>query len=453
MDKVTAIIVRFMVFLSRFAGLLAKLGLVEYDHWQVGKKLRILLIGYNGERNTGADVRVAAIVDQFEALLGKENIEINILTQNIENFKIYFADNTRLTLLSSIFFMDVLKACCRTHMTVLCEGSTLKSKFANALTLFFLEGAGIMKAQKKPCLAYGSEAGEMDGFIRNLAQKYCSETYFLARTGESLKIIRELGMNGHLGTDTAWTFQGADPSQQMATQLKKEGWDGQKPLLGIAVINPFWWPIKPSLSKLGKAILTENWDYHSKKWYFYSWSAERKRLYQNYLQAIADAVNDERIQTNFFPVIIGMEALDRQACDDFNQLLAIKAPLFVSSQYDGYQITGLLRSLSFLITSRYHAGVLSMETFVPAIAVSMDERLENIFSELSLKEEYLLKVDDEELNEKLPEALAKLIANRDGIALTIKQKLPDYYRKMNEMGDFFQSYVREKFPEYNQTKG
>ena len=70
MDRFTVVIIKLMVMLSKLAPLLSRLGLLEYDNWKKGKKLRILLVGYNGVRNTGSDVRVAGIVEQLEDLLG-----------------------------------------------------------------------------------------------------------------------------------------------------------------------------------------------------------------------------------------------------------------------------------------------------------------------------------------------------------------------------------------------
>ena len=37
-------------------------------------KRKILLAGYNGARNTGSDVRVAAIAKQIRELFGKEKL-------------------------------------------------------------------------------------------------------------------------------------------------------------------------------------------------------------------------------------------------------------------------------------------------------------------------------------------------------------------------------------------
>lgn len=66
MDQALIFLVHVFVFLSRFAKPLSKIGLGSYSQWKPGDKLELLLVGYNGARNTGADARVAAIVRQIK---------------------------------------------------------------------------------------------------------------------------------------------------------------------------------------------------------------------------------------------------------------------------------------------------------------------------------------------------------------------------------------------------
>lgn len=185
MDHFINFLVKFFVWLSRFAPALSKLGLIEYrkmSDLKIDPKMHILLVGYNGARNTGADVRVSEIVKQLQDRLGKDDVQISIMTLNEENIRCYFQSDIRLIHFSPVFFTKVFTACCANQAVILCEGSTLKSKFANALTLYFCEAAGIMKNQHKPCIAYGSEAGEMDAFLERTVKRLCSDTYFIART-------------------------------------------------------------------------------------------------------------------------------------------------------------------------------------------------------------------------------------------------------------------------------
>ena len=441
MDRLIGLIVRFMVFLSKH--------FVTYETWDSSQKLKILLVGYNGARNTGADVRVVSLVDQIEELFALESIEISVMTLETEDFGKYFKPHINLISFSSIFFVDLLKACSSHHMAILCEGSTLKSKFANSLTMFFCQAAGIMKAQGKPCLAYGSEAGDMDPFVSKLAQKLCSDTYFIARTQNSLQVIRELGLKGHLGTDTAWTFESESHNSWVRAELEQYGWNGKKKLIGIAVINPFWWPVRPSLPRLIRSVLTRKWNLHFQKWYYFSWSKARERSYNAYVEAIAQAVTDYVDLHDAFPVIIGMEQLDDRACVRLQTLLKeqmIDAPLFVSHSYDGKQLSALLRNLSLLVTSRYHAHVLSMDAAVPTVAISMDERLTNLVSDIGLRDQLLHHVTDDDLAGKISKSFSYIDEHVSEVRQALETQVKASLSLTGDMGYFFVDYVQQAFP-------
>ena len=60
MDKLLVILIKLFIFLSGFTKKLSRLGVGAYEEWAPGKKLKLLMVGYNGARNTGADARVAA---------------------------------------------------------------------------------------------------------------------------------------------------------------------------------------------------------------------------------------------------------------------------------------------------------------------------------------------------------------------------------------------------------
>jgi polysaccharide pyruvyl transferase WcaK-like protein len=418
--------------------------LPKYDTWRKGEKLKILLVGYNGKRNTGADVRVVEIVKQFNKVLGPDRIQITVPTLDPSMTEVYFDDSTRLSRLNSIFFKDVLDLCSDNHIAVISEGSTLKSQFANALTLYFCEAAGVMKRQGKPCLAYGSEAGRMDPFLKKIAAEMCSDTYFIMRSEASLKIIEEMGLEGRIGADTAWTFPPAEKSWVTRELKEKSGWDGKKPLLGIAVIDPWSYPVKPNVTKTVKSALTRNWENHYEKFYFFT-ASERDGKYPAYINGIAEAVNRFKKEHDVHVVVVGMDATDYDACGDLAAALGTKPAIFSSRFYDGYQMTGILHSLSMLVTSRYHARVLSMTGGVPSIAVSLDERLYNILDECGHLDDYYLRTDDPALGEKLEPMMEKLWTKREKVSGEIVAALPRYLKQVADMGKFFRGYVVEKF--------
>jgi polysaccharide pyruvyl transferase WcaK-like protein len=102
-----------------------------------------------------------------------------------------------------------------------------------------------------------------------------------------------------------------------------------------------------------------------------------------------------------------MEELDEVLC---RRVLAAmrgrnRARVFTSREHDASRMTWLLRSLRLLITSRYHAAILSLEAHIPQIAVGHDLRLSSLYEELGLQDEYFLRPTSarvfEELNQRI----------------------------------------------------
>lgn len=434
-----------MVWLSALAKPLARIGLCRYSEWRPGNPLRIVLVGYNGARNTGADARVVALTRQLEEALGTDDVELTVMTLSKERVDGYFSKAVKLYRFSTLFFFSLPRVLSEAHVAVLCEGSTLTRTFADALCVFYCGAAGIMKRQHKPSIAYGSEVGHVDGWLERLSCDMFSNTYFMVRTDASMHNLQALGLCGHVGTDTAWTFQTPDGERWAQEQLKADGWDGQQPLLGVAVINPFCWPVKPSLWRWLKAMLTGNRSLQYDKMYFFSDSEQRRRQYQTYLDEMAAAVNAYQKEQGAFVVVLGMEQLDTRPCQDLRQRLHGSSALYSSLHCDVFQMTGLLRNLSVLVTSRYHAAVLGMEHRMPIVAISFDARLDGVMQESELADDYLHHVSDDNLSARITASLRKAEAHRSQIAATMDRHLADYKDKTNAMTQFFVEWLKQHF--------
>ena len=72
---------------------------------------------------------------------------------------------------------------------------------------------------------------------------------------------------------------------------------------------------------------------------------------------------------------------------------ADRTKVFSSTQYNASQMASVLRSLDLLITSRYHAGVLSLAHQVPQTAIGHDLRIRDLYTDLDTPE---LFVDHED---------------------------------------------------------
>ena len=101
---------------------------VIYDEWTPGKPRKILLVGYNGARNTGSDVRTVAIARQLRTLFGPDEIRITVMTLDPGTMEGYFDKDVELLKFSSFFPLDIFRACSAHHAAILCECSTLTSR-------------------------------------------------------------------------------------------------------------------------------------------------------------------------------------------------------------------------------------------------------------------------------------------------------------------------------------
>lgn len=168
---------------------------------------------------------------------------------------------------------------------------------------------------------------------------------------------------------------------------------------------------------------------------------ERREKFQHYLSEIAQAVNRYQQEHNAFVAILGMEQLDEGACKRFEQLMEGPHQVYHSKNHDVFQMTGLLRQFSMLVTSRYHAAVLSMKRAIPLVAISMDGRLDGVIQETELADHYLHHVDDADLGEHLTTSLHLADLSREKISNTIRGYQAHNEHRVNEMSQYFASWL------------
>lgn len=418
--------------------------------WQPGEKLKLLFTGYNGTRNTGADVRVEEMLRQIRHILGPEQCQLSVLSQNFEMTTGYF-EGIKQVHLPDIFPPMLAREIPQVDGVVACEGSMFKSKFANALTTMMVGALGIASAQNKLSVGYGAEAGEMDPLLAGMVGRYCANSLIITRNPESQEVLGRLGVSTELGTDTAWTFDPA-PTAYGEAVLRKAGWDGKDPVLVICPINPFWWPVKASVSRLAAMRLFGAYqESHYRSVYFHRSGPEVDRAYQFYLESMARAVDRFRREHRVFPVLVAMEALDQRACAQMSEMLG-RVPIFSSETYDMYQLVSILRASQMMVSSRFHGIVTCMPALVASAGVTMDERIRNLMNERG-QADLLLTVDDPDLEERLGGILHRLLTERESIADGIGRTVARNLKMMARMGIYFEAHVQRRYPEFPIRQG
>lgn len=418
--------------------------------WKPGEPLKLLLAGYQGGRNTGADVRVEEIVRQFRAIFGDEHVQLAVLTIDPALTAGYFrgARQVRMPLVFPRFLYDEVA---RHHGVVACEGSMFKSKFAAGLTTMMATALGIASAETKLSVGYGGEAGKMDPALADFVQEHVRDSLVICRNEPSRTVLEKLGIRTRPGTDTAWTFTPASADRGAAI-LRQAGWNGQQPVLAVCPINPFWWPIKPDLLKAAAHRLGgRHREEHYRSIYFHHSSREATDKYERYLGALAGAIRRFGERRNVFTVLIGMEQLDRRACADLAGLLGRPVPQLVSDEFDMYDLVSVLRNAHYLASSRYHAVVTSMPALVPSVGVTMDERLRNLMRDRG-QPDLVLEVDDEHLEERLFALLQRMDREGDAMAHGIARAIPRQLQLMGQMGIDLMDEVARVYPDFPRRK-
>src|SRR5215475_518615 len=271
--------------------------------WTPGDKLKLLFAGYNGTRNTGSDVRVQEMLRQVRHVLGAQNVDFSVMTQDFGRTQGYF-EGTRQVHLPDVYPPFLFREVRQNHGVIACEGSMFKSKFANALTTMMIGSLGLASAENKLSVGYGGEAGHMDALIESMCGRYVEDSLIITRNTESQQLLNSLGVPTELGTDTAWTFE-PHPPDYARKALREAGWDGKTPILVLCPIHPYVWPVKASIAKYLARVTTGAYkDSQYRTVYFHESGAEVDSKYKKYIGGYIEATKAFQQKHRVFTVLV-----------------------------------------------------------------------------------------------------------------------------------------------------
>jgi polysaccharide pyruvyl transferase WcaK-like protein len=223
-------------------------------------------------------------------------------------------------------------------------------------------------------------------------------------------------------------------------------------VLAVCPINPFWWPVKPSVPKfLARKVLGAYKQSYYRTIYFHKSGRDVDAQYIKYIAEMSDGVDAFRKRHKVFPILVGMERLDARACQAIAERLP-GVPVFTSDEHNMYQMVSVLRCCSLMLSSRFHAIVTSMPGLVPSAGVTMDERIHNLMHERG-HDHLVFKVDEEGLAAKITEALETLWRDADDLREGIGRSVVRNLKLMAKMGTYLERYVHEIYPEFSVRSG
>lgn len=374
-----------------------------------GSGSSVLLVGYNGANNTGSEARLLEIIKEVHEVMGTDT-KITVPTLNERNLRRYLKEDRsiRIAPVPSIYFFE-LRRLVRSHdLIMLVEGSCYMDTWTSALLWAFLGATKYAHSYNKASLAYAVDAGKVSKANASRIKREASKTgLIITRTEAAAERLRGWGVTApiEVTADTAFTFHLDDTPHDFIRKIWPEADQG---VIGFSVVNFYLWPVV--FRPFGRREMCYQWPY------YYSYSKERgeaagrlAQLFAKEADRIVD-VHDRSV------ALIAMEALDEPLAVDVKRRMRStdRARVFSSNEIDAVEMTFVLRNLDMLITSRYHASVLSLASSVPQIAIGHDLRLWDLYGDLGINERRFRRYDSPDLWRWVSDSVDELISAPEG---------------------------------------
>lgn len=400
---------------------------------------QVLLVGYNGANNTGAEALLLSDLEDVRAVLGPET-RITIPTLNEANLRRYVKESPTLRIVPvpTIYPFALQKLVKEHDLIMLVEGSTYMDTWGSVLLWAFLWTTHCAHTMRKPCLAYAVDAGQLSRFDQRLVRHEASKTeLIITRSQAAADRLHAFGVTAPIKVtaDNAFTFQTDSADEEL---IKREWREATSGVVGIAVVDFYLWP-----------TVVRFWGRREDcyKWpVYFSRSPERTRATEELANGYA-ALADCLVTThNKSIALICMEQVDEPLARQVQQRMtrADRARIFSAREHNASQMTVLLRSLDLLLTSRYHACVLSMAAQVPQVAMGHDLRLKSIYDELGVTDRFFVDPHSPNPCEALKERVETLLANpaleRDALRRAYEEHLSKAQRNRQLLKEFVKAH-------------
>jgi polysaccharide pyruvyl transferase WcaK-like protein len=293
---------------------------------------------------------------------------------------------------------------------------------------------------KKPCVGYSVDAGSASRFNRWLIRREASKTsLILARTKNAAGRLQKWGVTApiEVTADNAFTFS-PNPLDQ---NFLKRVWPAASHVVGIAAEDIYMWPV--NIRPLDRKKYCYRWPYyfqHSKA------CREKSELLVDVLAVQADELVENYDKD---VALLSMEGLDTGFTEKIQQHMkhADRTKVFSSIQYNASQMTSVLRSLDLLITSRYHAGVLSLPSHVPQTAIGHDLRIKDLYTDLEIPEFF---VDHEDPNryKSLSDNVKEIFNQHSSMKAKLQKGYQRYVEQENRNPQLLRAFLEENYSEW-----
>ncbi len=305
---------------------------------------------------------------------------------------------------------------------------------------FYLLATRYAHSMKKPCIAYSVDAGTAGRFNRWLIRREASKTnLILARTQQAADRLKKWGVKApiEVTADNAFAFT---PKPEDEGLLKRV-WPEASHVVGVAAEDIYMWPAVIRLWAPRKYCY--RWPYY----YTHSRSSCEK---SDLLADVLAVQSDEIIENHDKDIaLLSMEGLDAVFANKVQSLMkhADRTKVFTSLEYNASQMTSILRSLELLVTSRYHAGVLSLPAQIPQTAIGHDLRIKDLYADLHISESF---VDHEDPNRylALSNNVEELFEHYNSLKEELRLGYEQYREREKRNSQLLRAFLEANYPEW-----
>jgi polysaccharide pyruvyl transferase WcaK-like protein len=282
----------------------------------------------------------------------------------------------------TLFFGTIRRLVRESDLVLLVEGSTYMDTWGSPLLWAYLWATHCASKMGTPCLAYAVDAGTLKPANARLVRQVASRTNLIVtRNRAAAGRLRAVGVTAPIlsTADNAFTFQPREADQGWLPRAWPRAAGG---VVGIAMVDLSLFPAV--MRPWGPRELCYKWPY------YFSSSPERTRSSEMLARGYALLADHVVESTGKAVALISMEQLDEVLAERVLRHMRHpeSARVFSARQYDASQMACLLRGLDLLVTSRYHAAVLSLAAGVSQVAIHHDTRLATLYEDLGLKEKW-----------------------------------------------------------------
>ena len=400
---------------------------------------RVLLVGYNGANNTGSESLLLADIEDVRAVLGPD-AHITVPTLNEQNLRRYLQEGPHLTIepIPSIYF-GALRRLVKAHdLVIIVEGSAYMDTWTSALLWAFLWATRCAKRYGRPCLAYAVDAGELSPANQRRVRREASKTdLIVARTQAAAQRLRAIGVTApmEVSADNAFSFA-MDPAD--AGFLRRAWPDAGPRVAGMAVVDFYRWPVV--IRPWGRAEDLYKWPY------YFSRSRTRREQSDALATDLADVADHIVEEHDMGVALLCMEQLDEPLARRVHGLMSCKdrARVFSSREHTPSRMTAVLRDLDLLVTSRYHASVLSLASQVPMVALGHDLRLRTLFSDLGIADRLFIEHCSADRCGNVKVIIDSLATDPEPERALLRRGYEDHMARARRNRELLRAFVKDK---------